>query len=506
MNESSMNKRVFLSHTHGELDSSLLVRAISKLEGGGFEVVIAESSHSPLTPLGEKVRQLIESCDFFLGIVTQDGQSSNWLQQELGFAYSHRATKKIGVFVQDGANLGGFYSGLEYFAFKEHDFDRNLESLVSYFERAQRGETQLTIGLKREKDLRNIVDKLRTEARREVVSKLLNTMESNVESFLESIATALQDPEEGILTRTGLDNFSMRTETFASLMDNIQSILSDTQLNNALYRSGMEAGRTFGSDFCEHVLLGNRVSAHSYKDFLEFWLYYDQTSGWGKPKLISGLPEIRIEVRNSFLVRKSGKRNPHRYCSFLQGYIDGFLQFAMRRIPRYIREAGVHFSEPAYASRQVVHEAGWEQQCVFKVRVAEESPYLTAGFDHLFRAGLAYGLGDGLRCIQHSRAAMEFGVKRRLNRKEGDQGSFHEMVRQVFVDEKTARTPLEFFRSPKYYREVYGQLSKFIHELIEPDRAACRQTVLAVDEFLNALERLDDGRSGESQVETVASS
>jgi len=170
----------------------------------------------------------------------------------------------------------------------------------------------------------------------------------------------------------------------------------------------------------------------------------------------------------------------------------------MRRIPRYIREARVHFSEPIYASRQVLHEAGWEQQCVFKVRVAEEDSHLAAGFDHLFKAGLAYGLGDGLRCIQHSRAAMEFGVKRKLERKDSDPGSFHEMVRQAFADEKAVRQILEFFRAPKYYREVYGQLSKYIHELIEPDRGACRQTVLDVDEFLNALERLDDAPPAEN--------
>jgi predicted hydrocarbon binding protein len=494
MVESAMNKRVFLSHTHGELDTSLVARAVTALEGQGFEVVLGESLHNPMEPPGEKVRLLIEDCDFFLGIVTQDGRSSEWLQQELGLAYSHRANKKIGVFVQEGASLGGLYSGLEYFAFREHDFEHNLESLVSYFERAQRGEAHLTIGLKRDKELRNIIDRLRNETRREVVASLLSTMESNVESFLDSLGTALQDPEEGILTKTGLDNFSMRTETFISLMDNMQSILSDDQLQSSLYRSGMEAGRTFGSDFCEHVLLGNKVSASSYKDFLEFWLYYDQTSGWGKPKLLSGLPEIRIEIRNSFLVRKSGRRNPHRYCSFLKGYIDGFLQFAMRRIPRHVHEAGVYFSEPFYTSRQVEHEAGWDQQCVFKVRVVEETPALSGAFDHLFKAGLAHALGDGLRCIQHCRAAMEFGVKRTLDRKDSDPGSFHEMVKQVFAEERAVHQLMRTFRSPKHYREVYGQLSKYIHELIEPDRSACRQTVLDVDEFLNALERLGDLR------------
>jgi len=174
----------------------------------------------------------------------------------------------------------------------------------------------------------------------------------------------------------------------------------------------------------------------------------------------------------------------------LAGYIDGFLQFTLRRVSRCVGEAGKKFKDQTYASSTVVHSPVDERTCQFSLVCRLESAALVAAFDHLFSAELANASGDAVRCLNHARAAMEFGVKGQLGVSAGAQNSFHEMMKQLF-DEGRAQQLTEKFRGAKQYREVYGNMSASIHQLIEPDEDECRKMILVVDEFLNALERTE---------------
>jgi hypothetical protein len=485
------NHRIFISHSNSDADTSLLAPLLERLNRAGLRPVVAEHSSSPMTQLGEKVRDLIESCDLFLALLTQSGHNSVWIQQELGFAYNHlQRDKTIAVLVEEGVSLGGFYTGLEYFLFDNSTFERNIESVISYLQRVLKGEILISLSPQRDAELRRTIDQVRTETKDSAISQLMVNIGPVLDSVITAFATAFQDPDSGIMTRCGLDNFSMRTETFVSLMDAVQEQLNEVPLGRSLYRAGMQAGRTFGADFCDHVLLQNRVTVSSYDDLLQFWLYYDQTSGWGRPRLLKGVPNVLIEINNSFLVRKSGRKAPHRYCDFIRGYIDGFLQFTMRRVSRYVREARVFFEDVTYSPQSVEHEAGLEHECLLRVIIAQEDTLLTPAFDHLFKAGIANVLGDGLRCVNHSRAAMEFGIKGKLGLALGDHTSFHEMMKNFFSEEKSANHLSRSFAAPKYYREVYGQLSATIHQLEEPGSEECRNAIVTVDEFLCGLERI----------------
>jgi hypothetical protein len=491
MENQQRNRRIFISHSNGELDNALVSSLMEKMSQAGFEAVLAEHSSSPMAQLGEKVRDVIEQCSFFLALLTTSGGTSDWIQQELGFAYNyHRRDKTIAVLVQEGVGLGGFYTGLEYYLFKEDTFDLNIGMVISYFERVIRGEVQVTLTPHADAELRKKIDRLRADTKENAVRQLMEHMEPVLDSVITNFATAFQDPELGIMTRSGLDNFFMRTETFVALMDAIQEQLAEVPLDRALYRAGMQAGRTFGADFCDHVLLQNQAAVSGYDDLLKFWLYYDQTSGWSKPQLLKGLPDVLIDIKNSFLVRKSGRNNPHRYCAFIRGYVDGFLQFTMRRVSRYVREAGVDFKDPTYSPRKVEHEAGLEHECRLRVMIEIEDVNLAPAFDHIFKAGLANALGHWLRCVNHCRAAMEFGIKGKLGLTPGDHTSFHAMVKQFFSDERAANQMTNEFAAPKHYRELYGRLSGSIHQFLELGPEECRTAIVAVDEFLCGLERI----------------
>jgi TIR domain len=485
------NRNVFISHSSSALDTGLINRLVTALRNTSFHPILAEKSPQPFAVLGEKVKSLIDSSACFMAVITQNAQDSHWVQQELGYAYQrHRQGEKpIAVLVHAGQMLGGFYTGLEYFSFNEDSFEKTVGDAIRYFEKVDRGELDLELRVEDDRALRTMVDTLRTETKTKATSELLRHIEPMLDTIITQFATAFIDPELGIMSRSGLDNFSMRTETFVELMDELSTILTQPQMARALTRAGAAAGRSFGADFCDEVLLKNRVAVAGYEDLIEFWLYYDQTSGWGVPKsYIDAFPAIAVEFSNSFLVRKLPRGKSHAYCAFLGGYIDGFLQFTLRRVSRSVEEAGRRFKEGTYSAGDITHTGIDEHKCRFAMVCRAEPATLTNAFDHVFRAGLANAAGDAIRCLNHARAAMEFGVKGQLGLAVEAHTSFHEMMKQLFEGGRGQRLA-DHFRSPKQYRELYGDMSASIHQLVEPDAAQCRQMVLIVDEFLNALER-----------------
>lgn len=486
------NHNVFISHTNDANDKNFISRLVTSLHATTFRPVLAEANTQPLSLLGDKVKTLIDSSACFMAIVTQKVQESQWVQQELGYAYErHRnRDKPIAVLVQDGQSLGGFYTGLEYFSFNDDTFEKTIADAIRYFEKIDRGELELALTVEDDRSLRTMVDTLRAETKTKATTELLRHIEPMLDAIITQFATAFMDPELGIMSRSGLDNFSMRTETFVELMAELSAALTPAQLTHALERAGTAAGRSFGADFCDQVLLRNRVAVASYKDLIGFWLYYDQTSGWGVPRSsIDSFPTIAVEFSNSFLVRKLSRAHSHDYCAFLGGYIDGFLQFALRRVSRCVEEAGKKFRDKTYASNVVAHASIDERKCRFSLTCAPEAPSLANAFDHLFSAELANAAGDSIRCLNHARASMEFGVKAQLNVAVEAHTSFHEMMKQLFEGQRGQQLA-DKFRSAKQYRELYGEMSAIIHQLAEPDATECRRLILVVDEFLNALERM----------------
>lgn len=487
------NRNVFVSHSNNELDNALVRRLVTALGATTFQPVLAEALPQPLALLGEKVKSLIDSSGCFMALITEASQESQWVQQELGYAYQrhHDRDKPIAVLVREGQLVGGFYTGLEYFSFTDEAFEKTISDVIRYFEKVERGDVGIELRVEDDRALRAMVDTLRAETKAQATTELLRHIEPMLDAIITQFATAFMDPKLGIMSRSGLDNFSMRTETFVELINELSAAMTTSQLNRALDRAGVAAGRSFGADFCDQVLLRNKVAVASYKDLIGFWLYYDQTSGWGVPRHVSdGFPSIVIEFSNSFLVRKLPRAESHIHCAFLGGYIDGFLQFTLRRVSRCVEEAGKKFRDETYASNFVTHDAIDERTCRFALTCRSESSALKDAFDHLFSAELANASGDAIRCLNHARAAMEFGVKGELGVSVQAHNSFHEMIKQLFNDER-AQQLADKFRSSKQYRELYGQMSASIHQFVEPDETECRRMILVVDEFLNALERTE---------------
>lgn len=486
------NHDIFISHSNE--DAGLIERLLNVLQSTAFKGVIAQRLTEPSSPIAEKVASHIDSCGCFLAVFTEKAQASQWVQHELGYVYrgGGERDKPVAVLVKDDLVLGGFYTGLEYFNFTDETFEKTVGDAVRYFEKLDHGDLKVELRVESDAALRKMIDELRADTLMNATKELREHIEPLLDSIVANFATAFMKPELGIMARSGLDNFFIRTETFIDLMNEISAPLKESgKLGRALERAGTIAGRSFGADFCDQVLLKNKVAVESYQDLIDFWLYYDQTSGWGELiRCNEVFPAIAIEFANSFLVRRLPRGNSHQYCDFLRGYINGFLQFTLRRVPRCVRQADRIFHDSTYSANTVTHTAIDGHRCRFALNAHRELRKLRNAFDRVFSAELANNAGDSIRCLNNLRAAMELGVKGLLEISEDDHKSFHVMVKELFTQQRAQRLTDEF-RPLSVYRDLYGQISADIHRVEEPDESECRKMILMVDEFLNALERTE---------------
>ena len=105
--------KVFISHSVTDL---WLVEQLKYwLELNGIETYLAELHPEPGVPLAEKVTKAIEQSNCVIGLITNAGGRSKWVNQEIGYA---RAKGRLVIpVVEQGESLAGFVEGKEYISF-----------------------------------------------------------------------------------------------------------------------------------------------------------------------------------------------------------------------------------------------------------------------------------------------------------------------------------------------------------------------------------------------------
>ena len=112
-----MGYKVFISHSIA--DPHLVYRLGNELARRGIDAYIAEFEPAPGTDLRRKIFPQIDKADCVLAIVTSNSDNSEWLNQELGYAYA--AEKPIIPFVEDGIKPRGVLEAKEYIPFDPAD-------------------------------------------------------------------------------------------------------------------------------------------------------------------------------------------------------------------------------------------------------------------------------------------------------------------------------------------------------------------------------------------------
>lgn len=139
---------LFLSHATS--DGALVRRIRKTLSGSGVRVYTAEDDRRAGDNVHEKIDQAMRRCDFMVVLLTDAGNRSRYVHQEIGFA--KRAGKLIvPVVTAEVALTGlGMLEGTEYILVNEADPSAALSDLASRIERLarqQRVDTLVMTGL-----------------------------------------------------------------------------------------------------------------------------------------------------------------------------------------------------------------------------------------------------------------------------------------------------------------------------------------------------------------------
>jgi hypothetical protein len=124
--------KVFLSHTNGPEDMTIVRRLASNLELTGVTAYVAEDDRQPGNYLAEKIKQNIQSSDWIIGLWTEDSSKSAYVNQELGFA---EGKKPYALLVQKGIPVMGFGEGKEYISFDPSDPMLGLQQMAGFIQR-----------------------------------------------------------------------------------------------------------------------------------------------------------------------------------------------------------------------------------------------------------------------------------------------------------------------------------------------------------------------------------
>jgi hypothetical protein len=122
---------VFVSHSVKDLQLVYLLK--SWLESRGINVYIAEESPEPGKPLPKKIAEAIDRSDVVLALLTSDGARSQWVHQEIGYAI--KAGKLVIPVIEEGVEVKGFLTGVEYISFRRDNPWLAIQYIVSYIEK-----------------------------------------------------------------------------------------------------------------------------------------------------------------------------------------------------------------------------------------------------------------------------------------------------------------------------------------------------------------------------------
>ena len=126
-----MQYTIFMSHS--SKDNSAVSFIASHLKFHGTALIVAEQERPTTYPqhISEKIKKLIMQSDCVVALLTKNGVSSNWVNQEIGYALGKKPLIPIVESDIPPQSLG-FLEGVEHIPLYWGNIERSLTQLVSW--------------------------------------------------------------------------------------------------------------------------------------------------------------------------------------------------------------------------------------------------------------------------------------------------------------------------------------------------------------------------------------
>jgi len=325
-----------------------------------------------------------------------------------------------------------------------------------------------------EKEIKKVLDTMSTQQQEAVVTSVIRPITTALECFKQIYANLLLLPETPAV--------SLRTDTLQTLLSHFEAELG-VKFNKVLKDAGKSIGKSFANDFINNLKSLNYVPL-DLNALITLWLTIESNAKWGDFSLKRmSQNKLRIEIDNFFLTRGLVE-NPHRSCSFMEGYIESFLWVTSKTCSRWYATEYGGFDRKKFMEPFSVKEEPFGSKCRFEITLKTEE--LTDAFDDIYEAQLSCDIADYKKIALSLRTALEKSFKIKVGIEIGKQVSITSIIK--------AFRELEYLDSTSYriIKDLYGRTSAIIHGSIKrPAKEDCESLVADAEYVLKVLELLD---------------
>src|ERR1700730_17686212 len=130
--------KVFISYSHRD---SRFVTKLTRDLSAEYEVLLDTHALVPDVPLILQISTLIETCDYFLPVISVESLRSGWVERELAMAFTHIIEQEVAVvpLVLGRLQPSSLISHVPYVRFKRPsdaaDYMKTLQSLLQLLRR-----------------------------------------------------------------------------------------------------------------------------------------------------------------------------------------------------------------------------------------------------------------------------------------------------------------------------------------------------------------------------------
>lgn len=246
---------------------------------------------------------------------------------------------------------------------------------------------------------------------------------------------------------------------------------------------GMEAGEIFAKKYIDFLRYKVGVP-QSIWHLLKGWAFFDTGANWGTFDIFyeEEQKKVIVTLENSFLTRKLEK-DKHRFCSFMDGYIEGILWTCLKYYPRWYKDVLGHIPANMNIEPILVKEEPEGDICRFIVSLQPEE--LADIFDMMYGIDRLIECGDLRRIPLEIRMVLEIALKKKLAIKEEE---------RIYVPQLL--TPFKALKDKrkmniKKISNIYAWASRDAHLIVTYSKEEIIKNLGIVADFLRDLELLE---------------
>jgi predicted hydrocarbon binding protein len=314
-------------------------------------------------------------------------------------------------------------------------------------------------------DIKDILEHSNSNVMREMVDPVKNALNL----FEKNISRLIFLPD--------IPRIEFRTATMHLFLDTIAQSMKATQHRKIMKDAGLSIGMSLGNDMIE-FLMGMNKLPKDYNVMIDLWNEWDSIAGWGKRTYDTEENTITIIIEDSFLNRTKNE-DMHKHCSFMRGYIEGFLRVAIKEQYRWFKRS---ITEPPYPPIKVVEvsEEPHGQHCKFVVKLGEEE--LKGAFDTASDARQSLRDKNLDSFARFLRTSIEIALKEKVNIDKDEKTSALKIVKAL----KQRNVSLSY----NVIDDIYASTSRVIHGSGTLDEQGCLKMMKKGEEVLEGLESL----------------